>query len=470
MNQELIKFIELCLADGVISDKEREVILRKSRELGVPEDECEIIIDGLANQKVLGLKNNGNIPEVESPQKSVLSKDLIDEISNLDSDVLVQILNYIRGIENELDKVMNPKFVNEKFQQWYYDLPNHLVKHDSKFRSESGVYFDKKNISILQRWQSFSFPDKFIKVEINEQLNIPIDLIIGLEDNQDNTHTLFLKDGFTVVSYTTKSSFFGSEKRYWNIIYSKKIKDFNIFDYSKSNSQLFYPLRQFCWFGFHNAIQSLVDSFIALNISFEQSKYLNYLPKKSTLGDDVVVKLSNHIKIITNEAVKFTSTLKSQDLLPFGFNTDGHQGWHNDTNCFRSLDYILLTLKHISSLIQIRNELIVAVLKEDRGRILLITEHLDSLGLMMNFFEKNQLDKMDKTIEVLSNGFEKLCGVVSELTSSVDSFKNSLSSELNSINNGINNINETLNVINILTTIQTYQIYKINKSARVLMK
>ena len=60
-------------------------------------------------------------------------------------------------------------------------------------------------------------------------------------------------------------------------------------------------------------------------------------------------------------------------MLPFGFNTDGHQGWHNDTNCFRSLDYILLTLKHISSLIQIRNELIVAVLKEDRGRILLIT-------------------------------------------------------------------------------------------------
>lgn len=36
MNEQLIKFIELCLMDGVISDKEREVIFRKSKELGVP--------------------------------------------------------------------------------------------------------------------------------------------------------------------------------------------------------------------------------------------------------------------------------------------------------------------------------------------------------------------------------------------------------------------------------------------------
>ncbi len=32
MNQELVKFIELCLMDGVITDKEKEVIFRKSKE------------------------------------------------------------------------------------------------------------------------------------------------------------------------------------------------------------------------------------------------------------------------------------------------------------------------------------------------------------------------------------------------------------------------------------------------------
>ena len=31
MNEQLIKFIELCLIDGIITDKEREVIFRKSK-------------------------------------------------------------------------------------------------------------------------------------------------------------------------------------------------------------------------------------------------------------------------------------------------------------------------------------------------------------------------------------------------------------------------------------------------------
>ena len=50
MNKQLIKFIELCLMDGVINEKEREVIFRKSKELGVPEDECEIILEGMIEQ------------------------------------------------------------------------------------------------------------------------------------------------------------------------------------------------------------------------------------------------------------------------------------------------------------------------------------------------------------------------------------------------------------------------------------
>ena len=58
MNEQLIKFIELCLVDGVITDKEREVIFRKSKELGVSEDECEIILEGMLYKSS---KNNKNI-------------------------------------------------------------------------------------------------------------------------------------------------------------------------------------------------------------------------------------------------------------------------------------------------------------------------------------------------------------------------------------------------------------------------
>tara|TARA_B110000902_G_C14237091_1_gene561061 strand:+ start:172 stop:1731 length:1560 start_codon:yes stop_codon:yes gene_type:complete len=65
MNQELIKFIELCLSDGIISDKEKEVIFRKSNELGVPLDECEIIIKGLTDEKKIKEEETNNEVQIQ---------------------------------------------------------------------------------------------------------------------------------------------------------------------------------------------------------------------------------------------------------------------------------------------------------------------------------------------------------------------------------------------------------------------
>ncbi len=71
MNEQLIKFIELCLVDGVISDKEREVIFRKSKELGVPDDECEIILEGMVQKSEM--TNEIDIHVIQQPQ-ALLSK------------------------------------------------------------------------------------------------------------------------------------------------------------------------------------------------------------------------------------------------------------------------------------------------------------------------------------------------------------------------------------------------------------
>ena len=77
MNKELIKFIELCLADDVISDKEKKVIFRKAKELGVPKDECEIILDGLVNKNAQK-KNQSTKPSKELPTEKLNEKQ--DEI------------------------------------------------------------------------------------------------------------------------------------------------------------------------------------------------------------------------------------------------------------------------------------------------------------------------------------------------------------------------------------------------------
>ena len=70
MNEQLIKFIELCLLDGVITDKEREVIFRKSKEFGVPDDECEIILEGMIikHSKESSLKN---VSTTNNDEKSI---------------------------------------------------------------------------------------------------------------------------------------------------------------------------------------------------------------------------------------------------------------------------------------------------------------------------------------------------------------------------------------------------------------
>ena len=73
MNKELIKFIELCLADDVISDKEKKVIFRKAKELGVPKDECEIILDGLVNKNAQK-KNQSTKPSKELPTEKLNKK------------------------------------------------------------------------------------------------------------------------------------------------------------------------------------------------------------------------------------------------------------------------------------------------------------------------------------------------------------------------------------------------------------
>jgi hypothetical protein len=50
MHPEIDKLIDLALADGQITEKERNVILKKAAELGVDTDEVEMVLDGRLHQ------------------------------------------------------------------------------------------------------------------------------------------------------------------------------------------------------------------------------------------------------------------------------------------------------------------------------------------------------------------------------------------------------------------------------------
>ena len=97
MNEQLINFIELCLIDGVVTDKEREVIFRKSKELGVPDDECEIILDGIIKNFN---KTESNIKLLRKFDEVILSNNSI--VKNLESihDLLYKNFNNSNKIES----------------------------------------------------------------------------------------------------------------------------------------------------------------------------------------------------------------------------------------------------------------------------------------------------------------------------------------------------------------------------------
>ena len=154
MNEQLIKFIELCLVDGVISDKEREVIFRKSKELGVDDDECEIILQGMTQQRegLIKVNDSQNVLQKPITKKKVLELKFNDlnqnKIIEIDIDDLslelnkkekslnetkIEIQNFIKSLKktNKPNKIKN-----------HYDFIRDPLVWDQHIHIEGGKMFD----------------------------------------------------------------------------------------------------------------------------------------------------------------------------------------------------------------------------------------------------------------------------------------------------------------------------------------
>jgi hypothetical protein len=163
MNENLIKFIELCLVDGIITEKEREVIFRKSKELGVPEDECEVIIDSMLynHSKSPSVKDHRiddniktdkfelkKIPKIEKlkfDKRSFLEKEIVNKfeliqesenwliesqktVSHLGKEIEQKKINLI----NEVVQSLNNVDLNQSFRLGRFDfVVDELIKESN---------------------------------------------------------------------------------------------------------------------------------------------------------------------------------------------------------------------------------------------------------------------------------------------------------------------------------------------------
>ena len=81
MNPEIEKLIDIALKDGQITEKEREIILRKTETLGLDKDEIEMILEGIISDQIkareIGKTKQGVIkkcPHCGAPAKAFSDK------------------------------------------------------------------------------------------------------------------------------------------------------------------------------------------------------------------------------------------------------------------------------------------------------------------------------------------------------------------------------------------------------------
>lgn len=118
MHQEIENLINMAIADGDVTEKERAIILRKAEVLGEDKDEVEMILDGkiallkkeqTATQPTVAQKSNkeGDLkkcPACGSPVQAFSTKcpDCNHEFSNIEANVSIgKLFEMLNACENE---------------------------------------------------------------------------------------------------------------------------------------------------------------------------------------------------------------------------------------------------------------------------------------------------------------------------------------------------------------------------------
>jgi hypothetical protein len=86
MNPEIEKLIDLALKDGQITEKEREIILRKAETLGLDKDEIEMILEGIISDQNCGAPAKAFSDKCDSCGEDFRFNTLSNLTENLTSD------------------------------------------------------------------------------------------------------------------------------------------------------------------------------------------------------------------------------------------------------------------------------------------------------------------------------------------------------------------------------------------------
>ena len=167
MNQEIEQLIELALADGQLTEKERTVIINKAKSLGIVQDEVEMIIEGKLHQlEAARIRPNkekiGNIKTCPACGASIKSMkmscdDCGHEFTNIEATKsVVSLLNRINALQrnqNEKENVFNQRKAEVINNTAIPNSKEDLIEFLTICSSQSRVLFSNRGYGkVLSAW------------------------------------------------------------------------------------------------------------------------------------------------------------------------------------------------------------------------------------------------------------------------------------------------------------------------------
>ena len=510
MNEELLKFIEFCLVDGVISKKEREVIFRKSEELGVPKDECEIILEGMIHNTnsnyTNDVKTNKNL---NLSQKHHKLEDYVNQkyIKDWFKDWLINNKQIKETIKNQ-DELLRSSYVNYFDSDEFKKNNQHPIQKESLTRLcelkyiksipssffKKGVegkdgyvenLYKKEIIDSLENEKFISYTTSSISNEFSIKVNIPWNDkdVNQMIENYYHPHKELDGDWYNLVN-NLNSIFLGRDcvlTTHNSIIELHESIDLNKSQFKRT------PMSEV-------SIKTFLDRFGNFKQSYNNVKdflksdklKINHLtPLKIEHKNEIFYNLIEKVGI--NDFTKRIINVDSKIKEFINQNYNQHIRVFNDTDVFLyvfkedktpaglpklllKLNTILTSLNQISfqvfeiylQLLKYRDNLLNLYLDEKQVKLEGILNSFENSELNMSKYEKDSLSKLDSinknlvdlkiiTKEGLNNLSDDLKGVINKL---------------DSLNESNNKILSSMSFNNLLQLISTYQIYKVNKNIK----
>jgi len=433
MNEQLLKFIELCLVDGVISEKEREVIFRKSTEYGVPHDECEIILDGMIYKYN---KEHSDSPKPNIQEKKIIqSEDKIVITNNSESNVDEEFLKIL--FYSEKDK--NLPFIEERIRNLNRQGSSLLSERDKCELEFQNLLQEKRKLTDSSNSVDIETIDKQIYhndqelTRINKEMVLMSDEIRQFENQKETVCNIYSDKNFKLFLLLYKKS----TLLYQSPIFDKLLQETNI-----DNDKQILNLTRFYKF--------LVEKEQKYGTNVKQC--FNNIQKGTLLQKDVelllvekksIISFSNSFHLMFDSLsnnrmgvyMKIYLELESMGM----FNT------HFENEVLKNLNHLGEQLNRLNNtLTKVSNEI-----SQTNNYLNLLNQHMYNVNL--------NLDKTNSKLDSLDYSLWDISYSIQEGNRNLERSVNLLE-----------DVKSGVNMNNLLTGIQTYQMYKINQNTKSL--